>query len=300
MTHHLICICSTREKESLPIPSTTLPPKFAREIERLETFNSRLWRNPHVSIAELAKWGFLFFEKDDKVVCYFCKLVVGQWEEGDLPASDHFCFSKNCPLMTNRLTENIPINPLPTTRPIFSTYTKFLSNTSKVMNIISTGGGPRYFKFTSLMERLQSFRDKGWNETIRPRIGKMAEAGFWCQKDDYVYCFYCNGGLNMWSAQDCPIRQHQEYYPTCPMSKLPRKQTEEPEGRDLNLMTERELRLELIERREQTLCTVCKSTTICILFTKCQHFIVCAQCVKQLKNCPKCWAPIPYLIKGIL
>ena len=64
----------------------------------------------------------MFYTGDqDKVQCYFCEVVIGQWAQSDEPAQEHLMWSPNCPLMNNRTTINRPIEkPEQPTRKTFT------------------------------------------------------------------------------------------------------------------------------------------------------------------------------------
>lgn len=78
----------------------------------------------------------------------------------------------------------------------------------------------------SYEERLASF-EHGWTG----KVGKeaLAEAGFYWpiynysnmkeDRDDCVFCFYCNVGLNNWNENYDPIAEHLKYSKDCDFIK---------------------------------------------------------------------------------
>ncbi|CAB3387117.1 Hypothetical predicted protein [Cloeon dipterum] len=67
---------------------------------------------PDLNIYELAKSGFYYFGKEDKVRCDFCNLGLHQWKEQEKPDEEHLRWNPKCPFMLkdiNVTANNIPI-----------------------------------------------------------------------------------------------------------------------------------------------------------------------------------------------
>lgn len=62
--------------------------------DRLKTFDS--WPVPFISKQELAAAGFYYTQRNDRVLCYYCNIDVGNWEVGDDPFGEHIKHSPNC------------------------------------------------------------------------------------------------------------------------------------------------------------------------------------------------------------
>lgn len=80
------------------------------EEQRLKSFE-RGWPHSFISPRVLAKTGFYFIGPHDQVRCYFCKVEVSRWENGDNEVAEHSRWSPNCPLLKRRETTNVPIEP---------------------------------------------------------------------------------------------------------------------------------------------------------------------------------------------
>ncbi|XP_059150223.1 death-associated inhibitor of apoptosis 2-like isoform X2 [Physella acuta] len=82
---------------------------------RLQTF-SHYPRNSCKSPVLLASNGFMYAGDgsagDDSVVCYFCRLIVKNWREGDVEEV-HKELSPNCPMVTGINCDNVPLGFLP-------------------------------------------------------------------------------------------------------------------------------------------------------------------------------------------
>ena len=83
-------------------------PKVLRYEEiRLATFHN--WDVPFIKKEDLARAGFFYLARSDHVQCAFCQGVVGYWENGDHPETEHRKHFPQCPLLLGNPTGNIPI-----------------------------------------------------------------------------------------------------------------------------------------------------------------------------------------------
>ena len=68
--------------------------------------------------------------------------------------------------------------------------------------------------YSDLPKRVDSF--KQWARALAQQPQEMAEAGFIYQGiDDRVQCFYCNGALKNWQAEDNVWVEHARWYGDC-------------------------------------------------------------------------------------
>ena len=66
------------------------PTRYEEEIARLESFCSDSWPlHTPVTIGDLAKAGFYYLGRGDRVRCYFCSGVLYGWEKGDTAVGEH-------------------------------------------------------------------------------------------------------------------------------------------------------------------------------------------------------------------
>lgn len=82
-----------------------------KEEQRFKTFNAN-WPHSFIAPRILAKTGFYFIGPHDRVKCFFCGVMVFDWEIGDDEVSEHSRWSFNCPLLRRRKTLNVPIDPV--------------------------------------------------------------------------------------------------------------------------------------------------------------------------------------------
>ncbi|XP_059082806.1 baculoviral IAP repeat-containing protein 7-A-like [Tigriopus californicus] len=79
--------------------------------------------------------------------------------------------------------------------------------------------GPTNSKFSTLEARLRTFRE--WPPALRQKPKDMAEAGFfYIGLSDQVKCFYCDGGLRNWQAEDDPWTEHCRWFSKCGFVRL--------------------------------------------------------------------------------
>uniref|UniRef100_A0A182NXX1 Uncharacterized protein n=1 Tax=Anopheles dirus TaxID=7168 RepID=A0A182NXX1_9DIPT len=91
------------------IPDTSSPVRELNiESDRLQTFTG--WPVPYIRPADLARWGFYYTKRRDIVQCYFCTVELGDWRSHDVVEREHLQWSRYCPLLTGRATNNVPID----------------------------------------------------------------------------------------------------------------------------------------------------------------------------------------------
>lgn len=87
-----------------------------------------------------------------------------------------------------------------------------MGGTWRSLGVVS--GGARHPQHASLAARLATF-DR-WPVDRRQAPQTLAEAGFFhTGVDDQVRCFYCDGGLGKWEADDTPWSEHAHWFPHC-------------------------------------------------------------------------------------
>lgn len=225
-----------------------------KEEQRFKTFNER-WPHDFISPRILAKTGFYFIGPLDQVRCYFCKVEVSRWENGDNEIAEHSRWSPNCPLLRRRETANVPLEPISEldqllppdsydvcgpcsgpfghdVRPNAVPETPFTpvnvpnevttietNPTTTVERETQTLRGPDFPEYAIEAARLRSF--DAWPKTLKQKPKQLSDAGFfYTQKGDRVLCFSCGGGLRDWDEQDEPWEQHALWYNKCDYVRL--------------------------------------------------------------------------------
>lgn len=181
-----------------PTTSEVIPVDHMNEQCRLATF--RNWPVSHITPTSLAKAGFYYYNLSDFVMCAWCHGVIGQWEIGDDPFTEHQKYFPNCPRV--QLGPNIEI-------------------ASGIRDLgIQQIRAPKQEKYACLDARLRTFQGR-WpcSDIQNPEV--LATAGFYFQDiDDEVLCFHCNGGLRSWQKEDDPWFEHAKWFPHCQFVQL--------------------------------------------------------------------------------
>lgn len=201
------------------------------EKNRLNSFVG--WNVRFIEPVKLAKAGFYFTHKDDRVKCPFCNIEIYQWKQGDDPLRDHKTWSPACRYIRHQPCGNIPMSEdcSPDSAPEsdgYDTCGKFgiqlrpnsypenegpLQANLDLLKLIQTRP-PAHPKYVTYESRLQSFED--WPVAIKQKPAELAEAGFYYfGKGDQVVCFHCNGGLKNWLEEDDPWEQHARWFSKC-------------------------------------------------------------------------------------
>ncbi|TRY77154.1 hypothetical protein TCAL_00064 [Tigriopus californicus] len=172
------------------------------EAKRLRTFIN--WPNTRIHPKDLAKAGFYYTGVQDCVRCIFCGEYVGHWDPNDDPAREHRAIFPQCPF--------VQVPP-----PIF--WSSAFPSKPMDTNGIIHHSGPTNSKFSTLEARLRTFRE--WPPALRQKPKDMAEAGFfYIGLSDQVKCFYCDGGLRNWQAEDDPWTEHCRWFSKCGFVRL--------------------------------------------------------------------------------
>ena len=203
------------------------------EQERLETFID--WPLEYLSPADLAQNGFYYLRTADHCACVFCRGIVGNWDEGDIPREEHCRHFPRCPFIKGQAVGNIPLAcckiisritcEVSAALPVSSvdvcgsgSYSESSKSPPDLMLASVIGlhrhTGPRRKDFLSQTDRENSFTH--WPEMVKQTPKVLSEAGFfYCGLSDHVRCFHCGNGLRNWEKDDDPWQEHAKWYPEC-------------------------------------------------------------------------------------
>lgn len=73
--------------------------KYVTYEKRLSTYTNMTWpdfKSDFVTKEDLAKAGFYYYGIKDRAVCFYCGVIIGMWESGDIPIVEHALFSNKC------------------------------------------------------------------------------------------------------------------------------------------------------------------------------------------------------------
>lgn len=232
-----------------------------REIERLRTFTN--WPLEWLDCKLLAACGFYYTGSYDKVVCHFCVVEIGRWEETDDVMNEHFRWSPNCPLINDMQTSNVPLDG--------GKQLELLSSDTKCRvrqfhfkeNVLVTHKTPH--KYLSEMGRFESFSKSKRVLLVHPR--KLAVAGFVMDDNFTIRCFCCNVRISETDMEKCrydPMNEHKE---NCKFISG-------------------EYNLQAGEGMEE--CKICYDHKCNTAFLTCGHVVACVKCAKNVTKCPVC------------
>ncbi|CAF2566863.1 unnamed protein product [Rotaria sp. Silwood2] len=167
------------------------------------------------SSEQMIEAGFFNCNVGDRVICLYCNIICQQWTPyTDDPCDVHKMLSPQCPYVVAKLacsqTSSIPIinENLPRDNSAISD-----NNTSiRCQQIVNVAVSNTFYR--EVPKRYESF--KTWSNENSPSIDDLVKAGFfYTGTRTIVSCFYCNGSLQNWSANDNPIIEHARWFPHC-------------------------------------------------------------------------------------
>jgi baculoviral IAP repeat-containing protein 2/3 len=191
---------------------------------RLATF--RQWKantQCNVSPALLAKVGFSYTGKGDKVQCDACYLEIDSWKPGMDPKQEHMERSPKCPFVLAQC-DIFSKNDQPT--PLFKpTVARTQVLNSDYRGYTDRGGGDainetrenKFFNFlsTDTIDKARTYTFSNW-PSITPSAQEMALAGWWYTNiADRVMCIHCDTMFHNWSETDSPYEIHRLKSPRC-------------------------------------------------------------------------------------
>lgn len=176
-----------------PLPFESLSDLRLR-CTRLNTFKGWPYK---LSPERLTDAGF-FWTRDkgkDKTECYFCNLIIGEWNNDECPMKIHSKYSKSCSLVNNKvgsLNFGGPENGY--TKSLDLNYELYFHLTKKFISFINEGPHvihtfksdfPKHDRYIEYDKRLSSYQK--WEKVIPKE--KLAEAGFY-YTGIYIYFFF--------------------------------------------------------------------------------------------------------------
>lgn len=183
---------------------------FRDENERRKTFEG-FWRDIWpVSSKALAQAGFFYCGPEDMVQCAWCYGKLQGWEQGDDPLIEHARHFASCPKYGNRKAVN-------------ATSLIKVHHTQGEAGIKGLGDDelgiltvrPSNPQFAIEASRLESYKNK-WCSNLTQTPDTLSSAGFfYVGYLDKVKCFFCDGGLCNWEANDEPWTEHARWFPDC-------------------------------------------------------------------------------------
>ena len=256
---------------------------------RLQSFHQdHLWPFWTQLPTALAKAGFYWCKREndnsftDRVACFSCGLVLGDWQFTDIAIFEHFRHNMfKCEFLIETF-KSTPLNEFRTEhQAIYPSRLMPLRLVCKPLNkrVQRTFRGPAFKMYNSVDARERSFKKypPGWDESIFPKAETMANAGFYYESTGHARCFSCGNVVRNLTADTDPIKLHLELFPQCFYSYVKKVGVVKAEKVD-----------------DECICVENKADIVCV---DCCHKVGCAECVAMLEKCPTCRAYIKNVFK---
>ena len=180
---------------------------FRDENHRKKSFEG-LWSDKWpVTPNALAQAGFYYCGPEDMVQCAWCYGKLQGWKQGDNPLREHKRRFASCPKFGDRKA----VDPRSLVKVKWDTDSNNWSDDDLGILTIC----PCSPQFAIESSRLESFKGK-WLPDLPQTAQALSSAGFfYVGYSDNVKCFFCNGGLCNWEANDEPWTEHAKWFPDC-------------------------------------------------------------------------------------
>ena len=207
----------TEGTQEISQPNILYEVEIAKQI-RKRTFSQ--W--PHrasPSSAQMIEAGFFNCNVGDRVICIYCNIICQQWTlHVDDPWEVHRILSPKCPYVVSTLkrqeTSAIRIvNELSTRDNSIATASNDLFRSNEIVYTAAC-----HTAYIEIPKRHNSFAT--WPSENMPSVDNLVRAGFfYTGTKTIVTCFYCNGSLQNWGANDNPTIEHARWFPHCAYAK---------------------------------------------------------------------------------
>ncbi|CAF1059699.1 unnamed protein product [Adineta ricciae] len=181
---------------------------------RQRTFSH--WYGQNIpSEAQMIYAGFFYCNVADRVICLYCNLICQQWiSEVDDPKEVHRNLSPQCVYvqLMCQIHEKTPIsiinqNSHAQSQVLSGLQFNSIAHTSAI-----------HSAYAEIPKRVASFAL--WPTDSLPPVDDLVRAGFfYTGTQTVVTCFYCNGSLQNWGANDNPLIEHTRWFPHCSYAK---------------------------------------------------------------------------------
>ncbi|CAF1065672.1 unnamed protein product [Rotaria sordida] len=175
---------------------------FLNESESLKQVRIRsLSHWPHFtpSCESMISAGWFSCNVNDRVICIYCNTICHGWTINDDPIEVHRRLAPQCPFILSMPSiEHLP----------------------KIINdIFNEKFEPTHPTMAEISRREATFSNAAWSESS-PNIEDLVRAGFFFSGiKNTVTCFYCNGSLHKWGADDNPMIEHARWFSQCTYAK---------------------------------------------------------------------------------
>jgi hypothetical protein len=182
--------------------------EFAQREARFGTFGARLLSFTHTDEA-MADAGFFNNRTNGIIKCFFCNVIIEDWDLNANPIEDHAGISPECQF----LRELVSVEYIESV--IEKLKNRRMRSNNCSINILFISNKAYTPEFAQYEARLKTFQD--WCGSFFHTRERMAEAGYFYNcTNDIVKCFFCNVILDKWDYIHSPINDHVHFSPDCP------------------------------------------------------------------------------------
>ncbi|KAF4529743.1 hypothetical protein B566_EDAN018001 [Ephemera danica] len=262
------------------------------------------WNAP-VDPYDLAKWGFYYLGTDDVARCYFCRLEVRGWEQGDRGDTEHERWNSACPFLRGREVGNIPLGQ-EQPRNVHSDSANVAIDAGRGDRVICfyCGGGLKdwgagdrawveHAVWFQNCQYLQLIKGPPFVEQVRAL--RVAQSACELQQFNQSTVNAVQPPSPQQAVQAPPTQAVQQ--PTQqPISTETANQQQSDEASGLSTEPKPQEEASTARSTEATemsddgirACKVCFQKELGIVFLPCGHMATCPDCAPQLRNCPIC------------
>jgi hypothetical protein len=211
------------KRQKIEITQESDEPNILVEINMMKQIRKRTFSHwPHrmsPSNAQMIAAGFFSCNVGDRVICIYCNIICQQWTpHSDDPYEIHKTLSPKCPFVVAMLKQQqtssiLIINDSSNNEQLLTSngFDPFRSN-----EIVYTAAC--HTAYIEIPKRHESFAT--WISENLPSVDDLVRAGFfYTGTKTIVTCFYCNGSLQNWGANDNPTIEHVRWFPHCAYAK---------------------------------------------------------------------------------
>lgn len=217
------------------------------------------WPIDFIDKESIAESGFYFdgLGSYDSVRCFSCQISLNNWEEGDVPFTEHKKWSEDCEYLVEHF--NIPKHP----------------------------------RYQLTGNRLLSFED--WPISIPVKPEDLSDAGFYYSGvGDKCICYHCAIVLKNWEVDDDAWEEHIRWRPNCKHIELMKGiefinlvQTKLENKNSIKVKEEEEILENCNNTDDRYTCGICFDNQREIALIPCGHTF-CAKCSMNITKCATC------------
>ncbi|CAF2810837.1 unnamed protein product [Rotaria sp. Silwood2] len=193
------------------------------EVDTLKQIRKRTFSHwPHrtsPSSAQMIDAGFFNCNVGDRVICLYCSIICQQWTpHTDDPCEIHKKLSPKCPYVISMLKRQQTASIVIINEFSNNGHSLTSNNTDPLRfnEIVYTAAC--HSNYIEIPRRHTSFAT--WSNENLPPVEDLVKAGFfYTGTKTIVTCFYCNGSLQNWGANDNPMIEHARWFPHCAYAK---------------------------------------------------------------------------------